>query len=83
MRRSISVNQGYTVTEAINRQLGHYAYHVGQIVFIGKMIRASQWKSLSIPKGGSVAYNKEKILENKTQKPILPMSFLNENNEVV
>ena len=47
-----------TVIDAINRQLAHYPYHVGQIVFIGKMIRNESWKSLSIPKGRSQAYNK-------------------------
>ena len=45
-------NQGHTVLEAINRQLAHYPYHIGQIVFIGKMA-AGQWNSLSIPRGNS------------------------------
>lgn len=40
----------HTVTDAINRQLAHYAYHVGQIVFIGKMICNDKWESLSIPR---------------------------------
>lgn len=53
-------NQGHTVVEAINRQLAHYAYHVGQIVFIAKM-EATQWQSLSIPKGNSKAYNEKKF----------------------
>ena len=39
-----------TVIDAINRQLAHYAYHVGQIVFIGKMLKNEEWKSLSIPR---------------------------------
>jgi hypothetical protein len=56
-------NQGHTVLEAINRQLAHYPYHVGQIVFIGKMC-TEQWGSLSIPKGNSKLYN-----ENKFSKP--------------
>jgi|SRR5882724_10342375 len=47
-----------TVIDAINRQLAHYPYHIGQIVFIGKMIRDEGWKNLSIPKGRSQAYNK-------------------------
>jgi len=42
--------QPLTVTAAINRQLAHYPYHVGQIVFIGKMCLNGNWKSLSIPK---------------------------------
>ncbi|MPR32896.1 DUF1572 domain-containing protein [Salmonirosea aquatica] len=56
-------NQGHTVTEAINRQLAHYAYHVGQIVFIGKMLRDNAWKSLSIPRGNSGTYNAEKFAQ--------------------
>lgn len=58
-------NQGHTVMEAINRQLAHYPYHVGQIVFIGKMITGGSWKSLSIPRGGSSAFNAEKFAEPK------------------
>jgi hypothetical protein len=44
-------NQGHSVMEAINRQLAHYPYHVGQMVFIGKMILDEKWESLSIPRG--------------------------------
>ena len=54
-------NEAHSITDAINRQLAHYAYHVGQIVFIGKMIAATKWKSLSIPKGASRAFNDEKF----------------------
>jgi len=56
-------NQGHTVLEAINRQLAHYPYHVGQLVFIGKMVRAGQWQSLSIPKGASAVYNADKFAQ--------------------
>jgi hypothetical protein len=59
-------NQGHTVMEAINRQLAHYPYHVGQIVFIGKM-GAEHWNSLSIPKGNSKQFNAEKFAEPKHQ----------------
>ena len=45
-------NEAHTVMEAINRQLTHYPYHVGQMVFIGKLILKDEWKSLSIPKKG-------------------------------
>jgi hypothetical protein len=58
-------NQGHTIMEAINRQVAHYAYHVGQIVFIGKMILNDDWKSLSIPKGSSENYNVDKFSEPK------------------
>lgn len=46
-------NQGHSILEALNRQLAHYPYHIGQIVFIGKMILDQDWQSLSIPKGKS------------------------------
>jgi hypothetical protein len=42
--------QGLSVVQAIHRQLGHYGYHIGQIVFLAKHIRSTDWKSLSIPK---------------------------------
>lgn len=67
-------NQGHTVTEAINRQLAHYPYHVGQIVFIGKMLCNNKWTSLSIPKGNSVEYNVDKF-----SKPKLKQHFTNEH----
>jgi hypothetical protein len=44
----------HTVVQAINRQLMHYAYHVGQIVFLAKHFRAMDWNSLSIPRNRSV-----------------------------
>jgi len=55
-------SQGHTVTEAIFRQLAHYSYHVGQIVYIGKMA-SENWVSLSIPKGKSDAFNAEKFVK--------------------
>ncbi len=48
-----------TVVDAINRQIAHYGYHVGQIVFLGKWIRNEDWLSLSIPKKGSHDFNKK------------------------
>lgn len=61
-------NQGHTVTEAINRQLTHYAYHIGQIVFLGKLLKGENWQSLSIPKGDSSKYNLEKFSKVKERK---------------
>ena len=52
-------NEEHSIIEAINRQLAHYASHIGQIVFIGRMIKGSDWTSLSIPKGESEAFNKK------------------------
>ena len=45
--------QAHTVMQAVHRQLTHYAYHVGQIVFLAKHFAGDRWKSLSIPKGRS------------------------------
>ena len=47
------------VTDAIHRQLTHYAYHVGQIVMLGKIIKNTDWQTLSIAKSQSAAYNTE------------------------
>lgn len=45
--------QPHTVLQAINRQVAHYAYHVGQVVFLAKHLKGAGWQSLSIPKGQS------------------------------
>ncbi len=47
----------HTVMQAINRQLMHYSYHIGQIVFLAKHFRSSEWKSLSIPRNRSAEFN--------------------------
>lgn len=57
-------NEGHSITEAINRQLAHYPYHIGQIVFIGKMA-STNWSALTIPKGSSRKYNKEMFSKPK------------------
>ncbi|MGB4968477.1 MAG: DUF1572 domain-containing protein [Saprospiraceae bacterium] len=56
-------NMGHSVMEAINRQLAHYPYHIGQIIYIGKMVCNQNWKSLSIPKGCSLEYNATKFAQ--------------------
>lgn len=61
-------NHGHTVTEAINRQLCHYSYHVGQMVFLGKLILNKNWQNLSVSKGNSKQYNKEKFSKEKVRK---------------
>ena len=47
----------HTIVEAINRQMMHYAYHIGQIVFLAKHFRSAEWKSLSIPRNRSAEFN--------------------------
>lgn len=56
--------EAHTAIEAIHRQLAHYSYHVGQIVYLGKMIKGEEWKSLSIPKGESEEFNKKKFADS-------------------
>ena len=73
-------NQGHSVEEAIIRQLAHYPYHVGQIVFIGKMLIDNNWKSLSIPKNKSGAYNSEKFSQPK-QKAHFTDEFLKKKKD--
>jgi len=50
-------SQPLVVVDAINRQIAHYGYHVGQIVYIGRWIKNDQWKNLSIPKGASQQFS--------------------------
>ena len=61
-------NEGHTALEAINRQLAHYPYHVGQMVFYAKILKKSDWTSLSIPKNKSNDYNADKFSKDKTKK---------------
>jgi hypothetical protein len=64
LMRTISIRgQDHTVVQAINRQIAHYAYHVGQIVYLAKHFKSNQWKTLSVPKNKSAEFNK--YLEQK------------------
>lgn len=55
----------HTVVEAIERQMAHYASHVGQIVYIGKQIKGEEWETLSIPKGQSKAFTEAMLKDHK------------------
>ncbi len=57
--------QEHSISEALNRQLAHYVYHVGQITYIARMIKDSNWQSLSIPKNQSQAFNEKKYAKGK------------------
>ena len=63
-------NEGHTAMEAINRQVAHYAYHVGQIVFCAKLLSKNGWETLSIPRNKSNEYNKEKFSTEKAQNTL-------------
>ncbi len=58
LTRTVTIRgEPHTVLQAINRQIAHYAYHIGQIVFLAKHIRSSNWKTLSIARGKSEEFN--------------------------
>jgi hypothetical protein len=66
--RAVTIrSEPHTVLQAINRQIAHYAYHTGQIVFLAKHIRSGKWKSLSIPRG------KSEDFRTAAPKPYKPM----------
>jgi len=68
LTRAVTIRrEPYAVVSAINRQLAHYGYHTGQIVFLAKHFRSSAWRSLSIPRGQSETFNAE--MEEKHKKP--------------
>ncbi len=57
LSRTVTIrSEPHSVMQAINRQTTHYAYHAGQIVFLAKHFKSSQWKTLSVPKGQSRAF---------------------------
>jgi hypothetical protein len=59
--RTVTIRgEPHTVLQAINRQIAHYAYHTGQIVFLAKHFRSSEWKTLSVPRGKSKEFNTQK-----------------------
>ena len=60
--------EALTVMDAVNRQLAHYPHHVGQLLYIGKIIKNENWKSLSIPKGQSEEYNKLEPVKDPAKK---------------
>src|SRR6202158_4156394 len=56
--RTVTIRgEPHTVLQAINRPIAHYAYHTGQIVFLAKHFRSSEWKSLSVPRNKSAAFS--------------------------
>jgi len=73
--RSVIIRQEpHTVVQAINRQLTHYATHVGQIVFLAKHLKSAEWKTLSVPRGQSEQFNQQHFDRLKAkadqQKPL-------------
>ena len=60
LQKTVTIrNEKHSVIGAINRQLTHYSYHIGQIVYIAKICQDKQWQSLTIPKGKSQEFNQQ------------------------
>jgi hypothetical protein len=69
MQRTVTIRgEPHSVMQTINRQLGHYAYHCGQIVFLAKHFRSSEWKSLSVPRGKSAEFNRRVAVGEASQR---------------
>lgn len=67
LERTIYIrNEPHSTLEALNRQLAHYSYHIGQIVFLSKMVSEQKWESLSIPKNKSREFNDQKFSQPKS-----------------
>jgi hypothetical protein len=60
----------HTVLQAINRQIAHYAQHIGQMVFLAKHLRSSAWQTLSIPRGKSEEFKQHKSMSQKYEKGV-------------
>jgi len=66
LMRTVTIRgEPHSVLQALNRQVAHYAYHVGQIVFLAKHFRSTEWKSLSIPRGKSEEFNAQMAAKRK------------------
>lgn len=69
--RTVTIRgEPHTVLQAVNRQIAHYAQHIGQIVFLAKHLRSRQWKTLSIPRGKSEEFKSHKAMEGKYEKGV-------------
>lgn len=70
LARTVYIRQEpHSVLQAINRSLLHSAYHVGQILYLGKHLRGAEWKTLSVPKGKSAEYNAMRPEDRKYKSP--------------
>jgi len=69
LERTVTIRgEPHSVMQAINRQIAHYSYHVGQIVFLAKHLNASGWKSLSVPRNKSTEFNRKVLAGEKSQR---------------
>lgn len=72
--RTVTIRgEPHTVLQAINRQIAHYAQHIGQIVFLAKHLKSNEWKTLSIPRGKSEEFKTHKAMAGKYEKGVPKM----------
>jgi hypothetical protein len=60
--------EAHSVMQAINRQIAHYSYHCGQIVFLAKHFRGGEWKSLTVPRNKSAEFNRRVLAGEASQR---------------
>ena len=69
VNRTITIRgEPHSVMQAINRQIAHYSYHIGQIVFLAKHFKSSEWKSLSVPRNKSADFNRRVLAGEASQR---------------
>jgi uncharacterized damage-inducible protein DinB len=69
LQRTVSIRgEPHSVMQAINRQIAHYSYHAGQIVFLAKHFRGSDWKSLTVPRNKSAEFNRKILAGEASQR---------------
>ena len=69
LERKVTIRgEPHSVMQAINRQIAHYAYHCGQIVFLAKHFKANEWKSLSVPRNRSAEFNRKVLAGEASQR---------------
>ena len=61
-------NEPHSVMQAISRQIAHYAYHCGQIVFLAKHLKGAEWKTLSVPRNKSAEFNRKVLAGEASQR---------------
>ncbi|MFM9905657.1 MAG: DUF1572 family protein [Pyrinomonadaceae bacterium] len=85
--RTVAIRgEPHTIVEAMNRQLTHYAYHVGQIILLAKHFKSADWKTLSVPKNKSAEFDqflaeKQAAGESKTDRLEAPLEFTKESEK--
>jgi len=69
MNRTVEIRgEPHSIMQAINRQITHYAYHCGQIVFLAKHLQSTQWKALTVPRGRSEEFNQRVARKEASQR---------------